>query len=255
MYGKIFESIFSSTLVADGGWLPTYIFMSMITIADKDGVVDIAPKALFYRLGFREYDNKITYKDFEAAIEYLCQSDPYSHSQKELGKRIIPISKIPEMKGNRGWLVVNYMEYRSKASKTEPSGSSTERVRQYRERQKNKDLEENETVMKRDVTKGNGHTDTDTDTDINKHTSNSDESDWTDFWTNYPRKEAKKKSRTAFLNLTKDKRRKAVEDSKTRYNGVDKRFIPLATTYIHGERWEDEKLFSESSEDYLRGAI
>lgn len=80
MYGKIFESIFDSTLVAEGGWLPTYIFMSMISIADKDGYIEVAPKALFRRIGFREYDNKITYKDFEKALDYLTQEEPESHS-------------------------------------------------------------------------------------------------------------------------------------------------------------------------------
>jgi len=62
MYGKIFESIFDSTLAAEGGWMPTYIFMSMVVLADKDGVVDVASKALYRRLGFSDYDSKIEYQ-------------------------------------------------------------------------------------------------------------------------------------------------------------------------------------------------
>ena len=158
MYGKIFESIFKSTLVSEGGWLPTYIFMSMITLADKDGIVDFAPNALYRHLGFKTYDSKVTLDDFQEALVYLESPDPESNSPNEDGKRIIPLREIDQVKGNRGWLVVNYLDYRKKASSCEPPGASTERVRKFRERQKKRD-------MKRDVTNCNGHTDTDTDTD------------------------------------------------------------------------------------------
>ncbi|MDH5219072.1 MAG: hypothetical protein OEX19_15320 [Gammaproteobacteria bacterium] len=171
-YGKIFCSIFDSTLVSDGGWLPTYILMSMVALADKDGIVDIAPKALFRRLGFREYDSKITFDDFMVAIHYLEAEDPESRSSVESGRRIIPISEIDEIDGNRGWYIVNYEYYRRKASKSEPPGSSTQRVQKFRarknEEQKNNDLEKcNGNVTEGNGSNGigNGHTDTDTDTD------------------------------------------------------------------------------------------
>ncbi len=61
------------------------------------------------------------------------------------------------------------------------------------------------------------------------------------FWVHYPRKQAKKRARIAFCRLTMKKKRLAIEDNPDkRYKGTDKQFIPLATTYIHGERWEDE---------------
>ena len=165
MYGKIFESIFDSTLCSDGGWLPTYIFMSMISIADKDGIINVAPKSLWRRLGFREWDSKIQYTDFLKAIQYLESEDPESNTPDHNGKRIIPLSEIDELEDNRGWLIVNYKLYRQKATKMEPKGSSTDRVRRFRERQKNQELNSDETVMKRGETNCNGHTDTDTDTD------------------------------------------------------------------------------------------
>lgn len=46
MYGKIFTSIFDSTLAAEGGWLSTYVFMGMISLADKDGYVEMPSRAL-----------------------------------------------------------------------------------------------------------------------------------------------------------------------------------------------------------------
>lgn len=172
MYGKIFESIFKSTLVADGGWLPTYIFMSMIALADKDGIVDFAPRALFRHLGFRDFDSKIDFDEFTKAIHYLEAEDPESNSPTENGRRIIPLSET-DIGGHRGWLIVNYLTYRKKASNEEPKGASTERVRRYRERNKNKDLqkgngkETDETISKRTKRNGNGHTDTDKNTPHN----------------------------------------------------------------------------------------
>lgn len=170
MYGKVFSSIFNSTLVADGGWLPTYIFMSMIAIADKDGVVDVAPKALFRKLGFREYDTKVTFQEFEKAIDYLQSEDPESNSPNENGRRLIPMSET-NTGGNRGWLIVNYLEYRKKASKEEPKGASTARVQRFRERNKNNGLPTgngNETELKREERPKEGHIDTDGDTDTSK---------------------------------------------------------------------------------------
>lgn len=167
MYGKIFESIFNSTLVAEGGYLPTYIFMSMIVLADKDGIVNLSAKALYNRLGFRDYDSKITRGDFDKAIEYLEQEDPESNSRAENGKRIIPLSEIDEVPDNRGWLVVNYEEYRKKASKYDEKRATAERVRRFREREKhcNGDVTECNGT-KRSANGKKRHTDTDTDTKI-----------------------------------------------------------------------------------------
>jgi hypothetical protein len=61
------------------------------------------------------------------------------------------------------------------------------------------------------------------------------------FWDGYPRKENKKRAETAFKNLSKQNQLKAIQDSGERYKHTDKKFIPHATTYINGERWNDEK--------------
>lgn len=184
MYGKIFESIFRSTLVSDGGWLPNYIFMSMIVLADKDGIVDFSSKALFNHIGFRSYDSKITLDDFKEAIKYLTAEDEESNSTAENGRRIIPLSEIDEIEGNRGWFIVNYEMYRVKASKHDKREATAERVRRFREREKTNKNKEKETcnapvthgnATKREETPCNapvthsnacdGHTDTDIDTD------------------------------------------------------------------------------------------
>jgi hypothetical protein len=62
-----------------------------------------------------------------------------------------------------------------------------------------------------------------------------------EFWNLYPKKDNKSKSETAWNNLTNGKKELAMQDIATRYVNTEKRFVPLATTYIHGERWNDEK--------------
>lgn len=66
--------------------------------------------------------------------------------------------------------------------------------------------------------------------------------DFDRFWSAYPRKEGKKKARTAWRNLSQSKRTAALADCATRYQHVEKAFIPLPTTYLHGERWNDEPI-------------
>jgi len=68
--------------------------------------------------------------------------------------------------------------------------------------------------------------------------------DFEDFWTAYPRRENKKKAHTAWARLTKDKKRLAIGVASIMSDLVAKgvtelRFVPLPTTFIHGQRWED----------------
>ena len=65
------------------------------------------------------------------------------------------------------------------------------------------------------------------------------------FWVEYPRKQDKKK---AFITWDKlklyDIADKLIEDVKKRKDSDpqwrNKQYVPLATTYFNGERWEDE---------------
>jgi len=67
-----------------------------------------------------------------------------------------------------------------------------------------------------------------------------DEFPFEKFWEIYPRKENKKRTETAWERLSKKNKSLAMIDAVSRYRGQDKQFIPLPTTYLHGERWNDE---------------
>jgi DNA replication protein DnaC len=61
-----------------------------------------------------------------------------------------------------------------------------------------------------------------------------------DFWDAYPRKTNKAKAKTAFDRLTQ-KDKKAAKEALAIYPwSTEQRYIPHASTWIHGRRWEDE---------------
>lgn len=161
MYGKIFSDIFDGSLMAQGGWMATYVFIGMIVIADKDGIVRLDAVRLYERLGL-EHDDFIFYQSFLGALEVLEANDTQSNLATEKGRRIIPLKEM-EGEEQRGWWIVNYEFYRAKASKIDKTETSNERVKRFRDRDKSV------TLGNADVTLSNasaGHTDTDVDLDF-----------------------------------------------------------------------------------------
>lgn len=66
-----------------------------------------------------------------------------------------------------------------------------------------------------------------------------------DFWTLYPRHEAKKDARKSWARLSQRQQVEAIiaiADWRQVWavQGRDSRLIPLAATWLNGERWEDE---------------
>ena len=240
MYGKIHTELFDSSLMADGGWLPSYVFMCMVTLSDKEGWLLHDPRTLYRRIGLQE-DERVSFNEFMDAVEYLEQTDDMSNLPAHDGRRIIPVSQMESAQGNRGWFVVNKIHYRDKGGSLEQRrAQDAERQRRLRER-KNNDLEETPPECHVTVTQRHGesaHTDTDTDTDTKKERSLGFE----EFWAVYPKKRKKK---TAF-EIWKRKNPDVsvlIADVRARIAGDKqwlKGFIPDPTTYLNGERWNDD---------------
>jgi hypothetical protein len=165
MYGKIFEEIFDGSLMIKGGPMATYLFMSMIVLADENGIVRFTPEALGKRVGMPDGTGSfLHWNEFRESLKILESEDDESNLSAEDGRRIIPMDRITNGEETRGWWIVNYEFYRKKAGKFDQKDKTKERVRRFRERNK------------RDVTQCNGsnenethsneksrHTDTDTD--------------------------------------------------------------------------------------------
>ncbi|MEO1944128.1 MAG: hypothetical protein ABGY11_07485 [Candidatus Thioglobus sp.] len=61
------------------------------------------------------------------------------------------------------------------------------------------------------------------------------------FWINYPKKTDKKRACISFNKLSKPKQEIATKDCIVRYSDTEVKYIPNPTTYLNGERWEDEQ--------------
>ena len=223
MYGKLFESMYEGTLAEN--WEALVTFQQMIILCDADGVIDITPSALARRTG-------IPITHIKAGIKILEADDPDSRTRDHGGKRIMRLDEHRSW----GWFIVNHEKYKNLKDAETKREQARERKRRQREREREK--------VSQGVTQGHAPSSMSPHIDKNKnikHSSDSGEPDMFDkFWEGYPRKESKKKARSVFKRLTKKNQQLAIDDSSTRYADTQKKYIPLPTTYLNGERWTDE---------------
>ena len=162
MYGKIFESIYDGTLRTS--WQALVTFQQMIVLSDADGVIDMTPHAIAGRTG-------IPLDILEKGLEFLEAPDPHSRTPDEDGRRIMRLDEHRPW----GWMIVNHRKYKLLQDADTRREQTRERVRAFRERQKQDVTHGNDT--KRDDTQSNTrkrHTDTDTDTDTDRKRERSD---------------------------------------------------------------------------------
>jgi len=76
-----------------------------------------------------------------------------------------------------------------------------------------------------------------------------------EFWKVYPRKESKIAAEKFWLKFTPDEQSKAITDCQKRYEQSERKFIPHASTYLNGKRWEDEIHLAEETDAYGKGGI
>lgn len=130
------------------------------------------------------------------------------------------------------------MKWNQNAVKTFEKGIKQRKTEQNREKQKKQEIEiEKEIEVEKEYMKK--------ETDKEKTMCNKlhDPTLWFDkFWNEYPVKKDKKKAMEKYSKLSSDKKRLAIEwISKLKQSEQWKRwYIPLPTTYLNGERREDE---------------
>jgi hypothetical protein len=106
MYGKIFDSLFGSSIMEEA-MHTRLLWLSMIVLADEDGVLDMTAPALARR-------TNIPIDLVEDGLARLAAPDPTSRTDAEDGRRIVPLDGQPF-----GWQLVNYAHYRALHSNAE----------------------------------------------------------------------------------------------------------------------------------------
>lgn len=119
MYGKLFRQMYDSTLAED--WRALITFQQLIILCDEQGVVDMTPGAI-------SRTTNIPLDIIEAGIQKLEQPDQLSRSTSEDGRRIIRLDDDRPW----GWRLVNYLYYRSLASKEDKREKDRLRIAEKR---------------------------------------------------------------------------------------------------------------------------
>jgi hypothetical protein len=94
----MFRSIFDGSLY--GQFEPTVVFMAMLVLAEREGIVDLTPEAIAARSGF-------PIDVVRRGIIELEKPDPRSRTPDEEGRRIT----LLEETRNWGWRITNYEKY------------------------------------------------------------------------------------------------------------------------------------------------
>jgi hypothetical protein len=124
-YTPLFSSLTTGTLY--GRWPDIGLWTIVLSLADKNGVVDMTPNYLAGVTG-------LPAPEIISCMARFCEPDPHSRSKVEGGARLVLIDPTRDW----GWLIVNHSKYREKArlmGKAElerESGKNAERMRDRR---------------------------------------------------------------------------------------------------------------------------
>ena len=121
MYAKIFNQIFDSS-IADH-WMFRHVFMDLLVLADKDGIVDMTHEAIACR-------TRIPMKIIREAIKFLEAPDYKSRTPDDDGARIRRLDDHREW----GWVINNYDRFREIATEHDRREKTAARVRRHREK-------------------------------------------------------------------------------------------------------------------------
>lgn len=115
---KLYGTILDSTVWLES--LPTkVVWITMLAMADADGVVRASIPGLTKRAG-------VTRNECEVALGIFTAADPDSKSKEDDGRR------IREVDG--GWLIINHRKYRD--LRTDTQVATAERVKRHREKKR-----------------------------------------------------------------------------------------------------------------------
>jgi hypothetical protein len=115
-YTKLFGSILDSSVWLESG--PTRLtWITMLAMADRDGVVEASVPGLAKRAGVER-------NECERALSLFLAPDPDSRSPEHEGRRITAV--------DGGWRLLNYDKYRLRATVEEAKEKNAARVRRHR---------------------------------------------------------------------------------------------------------------------------
>ena len=123
VFAKIFAQIFDSSIAGD--YMVRHIFMDLLVLADRDGVVDMTPDAISRRTNVPE-------EMVIHAIAELMKPDHKSRSPLENGCRLVKLDSHRDW----GWQIVNFDHYRAIRDEESRKTYFRDYKREYRQSKK-----------------------------------------------------------------------------------------------------------------------
>jgi hypothetical protein len=124
-YTPVFDTVYDGTLC--GKWPTLPVWLSILPMADKNGLIEMTYQAISARTGW-------PLELLKQGIAELMAPDPESRTAEREGRRL----ELIDEHRNWGWRVINHGQYRNKARKAAydadrtASGADAERKRQER---------------------------------------------------------------------------------------------------------------------------
>lgn len=152
-YTPVFQSVFTGTL--HGKWPDTGLWLCVLALSDKHGVVDVTP----------QYIASVTGLPVESVAECMarfCEPDPYSRTPDNDGRRL----ELADPPRTWGWRIVNHSKYRERArlqaqtAAQVKDGRNTEKCRRYRERKSGNDTARHPATPTDTLSNANANTNT-----------------------------------------------------------------------------------------------
>jgi len=227
-----------------------YVLISMVVLSDAGGYIRMTPTALA-RMIRKNVDI------VKSALINLEAEDPDSSTPDYEGRRIIKMTELTQGQENRGWLVVNKRKYSKLVSQADRDTKNRERQQRFRDKTKESTRGSKEGQF---VTLSNAplrHVDVDVDVDVDViKTLGQNKTRFDLFWSSYPKKVKRKRSVEIWKTKRLDaKAEQIVDDVKNRLANDGRwldGFIPDPTTYLNGERWDDELQKPSSRESEMK---
>lgn len=130
-YTPLFSSLTTGTLC--GKWPDIGLWPIVLSLADRNGVVDVTPAYLANVTG-------LPIADVIACMDRFCSEDPYSRTSDHNGARLVLIDEHRAW----GWRVVNHSKYREKArlqsKDAARTASGADAARKQAEREASRDV-------------------------------------------------------------------------------------------------------------------
>jgi hypothetical protein len=210
MYGRIFSSMFTGSMVGAGSDVFA-VWAYAIANKDKNGAVDLNPKLLAFVIGCGT-------DDVEVAVEFLCAPDENSRSKKDGGTRLV-------REGTYSYRIVNDEDYK-KIHKAEDK-SDYDRIRYESKKTGGFPAEDEQPVKPK------------------KKPVDWQEQLFAQFWSVYPRKVSKEAAIKAWKSMPEDDRALAADAIPNharvfKAQARPKDRIPHPATWLNGKQWNDD---------------